>query len=222
MKEMLLVILKMFIMRIDKDFLDTACLHLASADLGIKPYVAPTIISLPQTTLLGALDSHDTLSVVEGNVVEGEQLYNIVHTNKDDVIDLGTLNYTLDDFRVYTSDLANVIKKEQGLMNIVCARFTPTSSLANMTNTNALLFVSSAGNISFSNMGYNATTFKTAMSGVMLQYEKEIPTQTIVAQDLHFYQISSIIEQGGTIEPIFEDVPPNITTTFVVKKAVGE
>lgn len=92
-------------------------------------------------------------------------------TKKTVIVDLGTLNYVLDDYRVYTTDLQNLIKKEAGLMNIICSSFVAVSSLSQLTSDNSSMYVSSAGNVSFSNMGYNATTFKQAMSGVLLYFE---------------------------------------------------
>ena len=61
---------------------------------------------------------------------------------------------------------------------------------------------------------------KTAMSGVILNYEKAEPTETTLATDLTFEEVSAIIEQGGSIETIFEIVPPNLKTAFVVNKAI--
>ena len=158
-------------------------LHLTGSRTGYAPYKAP--IEYPITTeVLRSAGS------VQDSAV----------SKKVGSVDLGTLNYTLDDYRVYTSDLANVIKKEQGLLNIVCAKFTPTSSLANLTNTNALLFVSSGGNVSFSNMGYNATTFKTAMSGVILNYELATPTEQTATLPTDIE-----IEKGGSLEVVYDN-----------------
>ena len=60
------------------------------------------------------------------------------------------------------------------------------------------------------------------MNGVVLNYELATPVQLPIMVDLHFDEVSSLIEQGGTIELIGTGTPANITTTFVVKKAVGE
>ena len=142
------------------NFLTNTCLHRTGTRTGYAPHddfvdlanFNPVKIGNIQDTFL-ALDSGNTF------------------TKRVGVVDLGTLNYTLDDYRVYTTDLSNLIKKQAGLENISCSQFTAVSSLSDMTSTNAKMFVSSAGNISFSNMGYDATTFKQAMSGVLLYYE---------------------------------------------------
>lgn len=191
-------------------------------------------ISLPQTTLLGALNSHDTLSVVEGNVVEGEQLYNIVHTSNDDVVDLGSFPqidwyYDSPNTRFILSSLSPLAKtmaNNQTIPNAICSKYQCVSIHDfdnNLPNMSIRFHTSNGAYIMVRNTAYtNLPDFISSLSGIQLQYELAAPTKTIVAQDLHFDQVSSVIEQGGTIEPIFEDVPPNITTTFVVKKAVGE
>lgn len=201
--------------------------HLTSASIGYKPYTETTI-SLPQTTLLGALNSHDTLSVVEGNVVEGEQLYNIVHTTNVGTVDLGTLNwarYETSGVYYFGATLQNMkvpTTYAERAENCITPKYLASSGWAYASMTDKSWLKISSGFFIRDDSYTNAATFKTAMSGILLQYELATPTQTIVAQDLHFDQVSSVIEQGGTIEPIFENVPPNITTTFVVKKAVGE
>lgn len=121
-------------------------------------------------------------------------------SKKVGVVDLGTLNYTLDDYRVYTTDLQNLIKKEAGLMNIICSSFVAVSSLSQLTSDNSSMYVSSSGNISFSNMGYNAATFKTAMSGVILNYELATPTEQTATLPTDIE-----IEKGGSLEVVYDN-----------------
>ena len=65
----------------------------------------------------------------------------------------------------------------------------------------------------------DATAFKTAMTGVILNYELATPTRTTIAENLTFEEVSATIEQGGSIETVCETLAPNCTTGFVVKKA---
>ena len=65
----------------------------------------------------------------------------------------------------------------------------------------------------------DATAFKAAMSGVILNYELATPTRTVIAENLTFEEVSATIEQGGSIETVYETLAPNCTTGFVVKKA---
>ena len=67
-----------------------------------------------------------------------------------------------------------------------------------------------------------AQDFKTAMNGVMLYYELATPTQTTIATNLHFSEISMLIQEGGKIKPLYDNVPVDTTLTFVVKKAISE
>jgi hypothetical protein len=159
------------------------------------------------------------LQVVEGNIVEGEQLYNIVKNENAGSVDLGSLNYN------YTASAtpsfsSNLVTKTNSIGISPLYTIIPTTSIENSPN----MSIQMRGNIMYIvNHSYtDAATFKAAMSGVMLNYERATPTQTVIAQDLHFDQVSALIEQGGTITMLNTGTPTKTTTTFVVKKAVGE
>lgn len=121
-------------------------------------------------------------------------------------VDLGSLNYILDDYRVYTTDLQNLIKKEAGLMNIACSSFNAVATLVQLTSNNSSMYVSSGGNVSFSNMGYNATTFKQAMNGVYLYFELATPnaqpTQDVITDlVIHEYPITTeVLRSAGSVQ----------------------
>ena len=145
--------------------------------------------SYPITTT--ATGSDLTLSTAEGNVnkltVYGKsEVVDGAITSAGEgyaVVDLGTLNYNsgIDGTygRYYTTDLSNIIERVEGSLNLLCTIFKPSTALtAVVDNPSGYMWLSSAGNISFSKNGYTSyADFKTAMSGVLLCYELADPTQ---------------------------------------------
>ena len=203
------------------------CFHLSTLRTGYVPYKEPKAISFASTELLGAGEAHDTIEVVEGDKVAGIQRYNLVHVKRVGTVDLGTLSWNY-----------NSTYKRFG------ASFTNGGAAGGGANTKANIicpiYSNETGNHAYSGPdgGYDkcislyiatfyicdssytdATTFKQAMSGVIVNYELATPTRTVIAENLTFEEVSATIEQGGSIETIYETLAPNCTTGFVVKKA---
>ena len=203
------------------------CFHLSTLRTGYAPYKEPKAISFASTELLGAGEAHDTIEVVEGDKVAGIQRYNLVHVKRVGTVDLGTLSWNY-----------NSTYKRFG------ASFTNGGAAGGGANTKANIicpiYSNETGNHAYSGPdgGYDkcislyiatfyicdssytdATTFKQAMSGVIVNYELATPTRTTIAENLTFEEVSAAIEQGGSIETIYETLAPNCTTGFVVKKA---
>lgn len=203
------------------------CFHLSTLRTGYVPYKEPKAISFASTELLGAGEAHDTIEVVEGDKVAGIQRYNLVHVKRVGTVDLGTLSWNY-----------NSTYKRFG------ASFTNGGAAGGGANTKANIicpiYSNETGNHAYSGPdgGYDkcislyiatfyicdssytdATAFKTAMSGVIVNYELATPTRTTIAENLTFEEVSAAIEQGGSIETIYETLAPNCTTGFVVKKA---
>ena len=136
--------------------------------------------------------------------------------------DLGTLNW------VYVGTSYNAYAQ------LPSAKKVSSSVLSNMLCSNYKVYkeddiTAQTKGISFANVlivkdssldGKTAEEIKSAMSGVILNYEKNEYTETTLATDLTFEEISAIIEQGGSIETVFEIVPPNLKTAFVVNKVI--
>ena len=203
------------------------CFHLSTLRTGYAPYKEPKAISFASTELLGAGKAHDTIEVVEGDKVAGIQRYNLVHVKRVGTVDLGTLSWNY-----------NSTYKRFG------ASFTNGGAAGGGANTKANIicpiYSNETGNHAYSGPdgGYDkcislyiatfyicdssytdATAFKAAMSGVILNYELATPTRTVIAENLTFEEVSATIEQGGSIETVYETLAPNCTTGFVVKKA---
>lgn len=198
---------------------------------GIKVYNAgmqeTKTIAIPQNELLSAGSVHDTIKFVEGNIVAGQQRYDMVHVSRIDSVDLGTLNWgynaTSGQERFASSSLLNLINTSpSAYTNILCFKYetVPAGTVIGHTKDKVISNISGYISVYDSSVGTDPTAFKQAMSGVMLNYEKAEPTETTLATDLTFEEVSAIIEQGGSIETVFEIVPPNLKTAFVVNKAI--
>lgn len=205
------------------------CFHLSTLRTGYAPYKEPKAISFASTELLGAGEAHDTIEVVEGDKVAGIQRYNLVQVKRVGTVDLGTINWVYEsgNARFYSaSTIDGMAVKPYGqniYPNIVCSKYptVPTYNIdqhqdkaisTNNSQATPRIFVTDSSYT-------DATAFKTAMSGVILNYELATPTRTTIAENLTFEEVSATIEQGGSIETVYETLAPNCTTGFVVKKA---
>lgn len=205
------------------------CFHLSTLRTGYAPYKEPKAISFASTELLGAGETHDTIEVVEGDKVAGIQRYNLVHVKRVGIVDLGTINWVYEsgNARFYSASTINdMAVKPYGqniYPNIVCSKYptVPTYNLdqhqdkaisTNNSQATPRIFVADSSYT-------DATAFKAAMNGVILNYELATPTRTTIAENLTFEEVSATIEQGGSIETVYETLAPNCTTGFVVKKA---
>lgn len=204
------------------------CFHLTTLRTGYAPYKEPKAISFASTELLGAGEAHDTIEVVEGDKVAGIQRYNLVHVKRVGTVDLGTLNWTYygDTEKFFLSEgIANLIKPiehNEVVANLVCSKYRTNYFNSILEEGTDKIISQTANNqsVEVKDTSYtDATAFKTAMSGVILNYELATPTRTVIAENLTFEEVSATIEQGGSIETIYETLAPNCTTGFVVKKA---
>ena len=164
-------------------------------------------------------------------MVAGQQRYNMVHVSRVDDVDLGTLSWekttvgsSTDTYAFYTLGLSSLFAFHSGLKNyFICSKYMPRCMEDIQTNRYEGIAMWAAGQVRIydsSKQSMTANEFKTSMSGVMLNYEKAEYTETTLATDLTFEEVSAIIEQGGSIETVFEIVPPSLKTAFVVNKAI--
>lgn len=208
------------------------CFHLLTQKAGYAPYKEPKAISFASTELLGAGEAHDTIEVVEGDKIAGIQRYNLVHVKRIGTVDLGTLNWNIADISTNRSFVhfpgAKLFDNDK-VANIVSSRFKADTYDDVGSNMSGLETIS-LGKIGENSYLYVKTSLitastdttekiKTAMSGIALNYELATPTRTTIAENLTFEEVSATIEQGGSIETVYETLAPNCTTGFVVKKA---
>ena len=118
-------------------------------------------------------------------------------TRKYGIVDLGTLDYVYSSGMFTNSDMRNVIKGATSNNMPI----NGISELYLITSYNSLadkcLAISTAGNIFIKNSAYtDATTFKTAMSGVYLVYELATPT----TETADTFTNPQIVDDFGTEE----------------------
>ena len=204
------------------------CFHLSTLRTGYAPYKEPKAISFASTELLGAGEAHDTIEVVEGDKVAGIQRYNLVQVKRVGTVDLGTLNWTYygDTEKFFLSEgIANLIKPiehNEVVANLVCSKYRTNYFNSILEEGTDKIIAQTTNNqcVEVKDSSYtDAAAFKTAMSGVILNYELATPIRTTIAENLTFEEVSATIEQGGSIETVYETLAPNCTTGLVVKKA---
>lgn len=197
------------------------CFHLSTLRTGYAPYKEPKAISFASTELLGAGEAHDTIEVVEGDKVAGIQRYNLVQVKRVGTVDLGTLSWVsytgISDKSIYQAPL-NDMKLNAGL---TCSKLVQVKAVYDSGDDYSISSHPTLAKVYARTSDYEETetAFKDAMSGVILNYELATPTRTTIAENLTFEEVSATIEQGGSIETIYETLAPNCTTGFVVKKA---
>ena len=182
----------------------------------VNEFVTKTI-QIPQTELLSAGSVHDTIKFVEGNIVAGQQRYDMVYVSRiGDYTFTGseTWNYlgTVDRPFFWTGYPSSMSDAKKG---VEIKALTPNGIVMDINPSNIRIYLNNNPQLSSSsNMN---TVFS---NGKVINYEKAEPTETTLATDLTFEEVSAIIEQGGSIETVFEIVPPNLKTAFVVNKAI--
>ena len=209
------------------------CFHLSTLRTGYAPYKEPKAISFASTELLGAGEAHDTIEVVEGDKVAGIQRYNLVHVKRVGTVDLGTLPINSfikgneSRWLIPVSAIAGIYRHTDNSKpaNILCQKWITVNadSVSSSTGFNTIYIANGGTNIFIKDSTYDNMTidqFKTAMNGVILNYELATPTRTTIAENLTFEEVSATIEQGGSIESVYETLAPNCTTGFAVDKDV--
>lgn len=176
-------------------------------------------LPLNVTTLKGKAEGSDTEVVMfPDGLKKAESVYdeidfkNGVAIKRVGSVDLGTLGWTyiegsLDDnlYSYFQAALSDIARTPKDKMNYICAKYNSISPISdtNMSTTSSDRIVARRLTVSGSNIMYirdlvysNATTFKAAMQGVMLNYELATP---IV---YHFEPMNNVyrVEQGGTEE----------------------
>lgn len=142
----------------------------------IKDSNDQTIATYP----LGGDELRGLLKVVDGQLVAYGDVKGSDGNGTEvfDIIDLGTLNWTKDiDYGNYY--FANEVLKKGGLTNMICANYVCTELYGDHAPNKSIRGASGGDTtrIFIRDEDYSdAATFKTAMSGVYLIYEKATPT----------------------------------------------
>lgn len=194
-----------------------------------KPYIAPTTKTIDLTSIEDS--NHNKLFpngklMGNANVKDVLGVYN--QESKWNEVDLGDLNYTYDG--TYGVFYAEVSDKKIGLYNLVPSVYS-LSNASVWTDLNNMEIIGKDNNsyIFIKNTSYTSPAdFKTAMSGVKLQYERNTyltsntdlsatlrniqgyPNGSIIAENTHNMEVESVITYNSIIQ---ETLCPSITIT---------
>lgn len=187
-----------------------------STNLGYIPSKKLGSIALPNIDLRGVNDIQDTLAFVE----QENGTYNLEHTQYVGRVDLGTLNWLYDSSRqLFFTTIED--RKGGNILTMLCSMYKLTLN-ATPNNIENMCFRPYYFNTNYDvilkNTSYtDATTFKAAMSGVMLYYELATPVKTVIATGLLFDEVSLLINKYGRIEVVNRSSDNvNADTTFNV------
>lgn len=173
-------------------------------------YCEPTIISSQTDRVdVASADSTATQQITTGfpSLNSAGSAYDYIDLNEGKlhqrvgVVDLGTLTWETDAsnrFRAQLSGIKNPTTANERQDGLVCARYSPSSSvsLTDMTDKGMLKY---SGEIFIKDTAYtNATAFKESMNGVMLYYElaEEIITDIEIPTEFTDWLT---VEAGGTV-----------------------
>lgn len=195
--------------------------------------------AIPYKAYRGLIDTYTIPSEIQA--LEGygrginENCYNVLDldtkafTDKDNMLDIGTLTYTKSASGLFQgmppSDIKHPSANTQ-IPNLLSAIYTPISSRdiygpqSSTPSPNMVMALAVLDYLFFNNTSYtDASEFKTAMNGVNLQYE----LATYETEDVSAYLPNNVIkvEAGGYL--VFENqygqaVPSNITYRIEVAK----
>lgn len=219
------------------------CFHLSTLRKGYDPYKEPKAISFASTELLGVGEAHDTIEVVEGDKVAGIQRYNLVHVKRLDKVHIdSSSSQSITSRSDESGNTWAVISKSnisadyqlENKVNCISSRFlgvaTPETDVPDFTKNNTIFQTRTRVLNKFWKLAFvvYSSSFKgkteqeirddIESKGLDIVYTIE-PTRTTIAENLTFEEVSATIEQGGSIETVYETLAPNCTTGFVVKKA---
>lgn len=201
-------------------------------------------ITIPPTEIKSAGTAQDFIEVVEGDIVEGEQLYNLViTTDVGSAIYDGSENKGIDILKGNNGVFRNLGSYTQFYLQFAqiadCASYSnslyPSHAISNISINSSNVETMGISMHNFQGIKWALLTLPTTTAStagqanawlrnnnVTVQYPLATPFETTLATNLHFSEISMLIAEGGTIKPLYDNVPVDTTLTFVVKKAISE
>lgn len=194
-----------------------------------EQYREQTTITIPSTTLRGVGTAKDNIVAVK----QEDGLYDLVKTVTMGEVDLGTLSWTkAGTNRFYTSGISSLVNPPSAdtvVANITCPIYvSATFNDAYYERENKSISVTDAASVSHGNVSVvdtsytDSPTFKSAMSGVIMEYELVTPVTTTIATGLTYAEVTALNE-GGLISAINTEsayVQPDVDIDVVIRKAV--
>lgn len=182
-------------------------------------------LSLPAAqTLRSARDAADVIRFVK----QTDGTWNIEKVQNIAVVDLGTRfwTYTADRKFFYSSGFnSKPLASTSVVANVLSdtyATVASTNVYNNAPSYNMSLGVSNTGTqLYLSNQSFtDAAALRTALSGVILNYELATPIVTTIAGGLREDQIAALAELGGSIEIVGNDTNAHPSVTAAIQTAI--
>ena len=188
------------------------------SDATYEPYIKHSYPLDNSLTLRGILklDSANNL-YYDGDVYNSDGSV----IRKYGVVDLGSLNWTYVaswgsyGSAFYTGNIRELLKKPTSdayAANCICTEYANMSRTALYTLNGKGLAINTNGDINVRETAYtDAATFKTAMNGVMLVYEKATPT----TEEAELFSAIQICDPNGTEEYVTTGIPVGHETKYL-------
>lgn len=190
-----------------------------------RPYIAPQTIELPaEQTLRSARDAADVIRFVK----QADGTWNIEKVQNTADVDLGTRTWTYNADRkfFYSSGFnSKPLASTSVVANVLSATYATVASTYvynNAPSYDMSLGVSNTGSqIYLSNQAYtDAAALRTALTGVMLNYELATPVVTVIAEGLREDQIAILADLGGSIEIVGNTTNAHPSVTAAIQTAI--
>lgn len=208
--------------------IDEAILNVSDASFNgqYEPYRLSTI-NLPSTQTLGGVGTaQDGIQVTKN---ENDDYYTIKKIKRVESVDLGTKTWQRFNIEGTTTYLfaTQINEMDSSRAKILSNSIYTINNTAVITNLSDLEMMSgpSVNYIYIRDDSFSdASTFKTAMSGVMLTYELATPVETTLTETSTLAEVSAIRENGGMIGVVGntnEDyAQPDVTMDLSTKETV--
>lgn len=191
-----------------------------STNRGYIPYQTKEIAI--NQTLKGAGNAHDYIVFEE----QENGTFNEIKVTNIDSADLGSLNYGIETTNVFVATFSQAKVNAK----LLCSKYRSVNSFSDVVSIDKSIYIGGDGGLYIHDNTYtDATTFKNAMSGVILNYELATPTTETIATGLTLEDVTFLINKGGYIKvtethqnytSIFWQtygVNPNLTMAYIVK-----
>jgi hypothetical protein len=194
-------------------------LNKGATPLPYTPYVEPNTLSIP--TDVQAIDGYgEGINDTCYNYVDWKKKQFVKRVGK---VDMGTLNWTISNGIFVSDEITNIRAGEANKVpNIICSKYEACTMGESAEKT---CTISSGNKVWVIDSNYtDTTTFKSAMSGVMLVYELATPEVIDISNMLvgGLKSISPISNVYTDTDKAILDVTYNVDTKAYIDKKIAE
>ena len=180
-------------LQINADILEIGLFKGSTAPTKFKPYREPTTILTLTATLRGVGSAKDKIVITKNT---DDEYYTATKITNIGEVDLGTLTWSIDSGGRFTAPIPNCILRSGRTEDFLCE----TYSYSGTTSNDKTCFHNDAKLYVYDSDYTNATDFKNAISGVMLQYELATPTTEVISSTLTDSDVMPLLELGGSVD----------------------